>query len=286
MSADLAYAGLARQAQLVRDGEVSARELVELSPAAHRAVRSAAERVRRRLRRAGAARRPTRRGPGPLSGVPIAVKDEMDIAGEITSRGTGAITTPRRAGRRGRQAAQGRGRDRDRQDEDARARAVAVHGVDHLGRDAQPVGHRPHAGRVVSGGSAAAVAAGLVPAAVAADGAGSIRIPAACCGLFGLKPHAHRVPREHDDTHWICFGGLTRSVTDARLMYDVMAPGIERPARRAAADRLLRAFPAGHAREAHARDAGGAARHRVTCCATSATRSSSATPTSAPATCR
>jgi amidase len=71
-----------------------------------------------------------------------------------------------------------------------------------------------------------------VPAAVAADGAGSIRIPAACCGLFGLKPHTGRVPRaphDEDGGHWICFGGLTRSVADARLMLDVMAPGIVEP---------------------------------------------------------
>ena len=93
-----------------------------------------------------------------------------------------------------------------------------------------------------SGGSAAAVAAGLVPAAVAADGAGSIRIPAACCGLFGLKPHTGRVPRaphDADGGHWICFGGLTRSVGDAALMLDVMAPRDRHVVAAAPADRLL-----------------------------------------------
>jgi len=76
-----------------------------------------------------------------------------------------------------------------------------------------------------SGGSAAAVAAGIVPAALAVDGAGSIRIPAACCGLFGLKPSRDRVPRSphYPDSHWIVFGALTRSVQDAGLMLDVLA---------------------------------------------------------------
>ena len=116
-----------------------------------------------------------------------------------------------------------------------------------------------------SGGSAAAVAAGLVPAAIAADGAGSIRIPAACCGLFGLKPHSGRVPRApHDDEgggHWVCFGGLTRSVRDSKLLLDVLAPGIEAAGAPPAEDRLLREVPAGHAREADAGDAGRAAGH-------------------------
>ena len=87
-----------------------------------------------------------------------------------------------------------------------------------------------------SGGSAAAVAAGLVPFALAADGAGSIRIPAACCGLFGLKPHSGRVPRaphDRDRSHWIVFGALTRSVLDTALVLDVLrAPiaGVPEPA--------------------------------------------------------
>jgi len=77
-----------------------------------------------------------------------------------------------------------------------------------------------------SGGSAAAVAAGMVPAALAADGAGSIRIPAACCGLFGLKPQVDRVsraPHDRDGSHWIVFGALTRSVLDTALVLDVIA---------------------------------------------------------------
>ena len=147
MMSDLAFAGLVRQAQLVRDGEVTSRELVELS----------LERIERfdpELNAFGAvyaeqalaeADHPR---PGPLSGVPIAVKDEMDIGGEITSRGTGAITERAPRGLRGRAPAARRGRDRGRQDDDARARAVAVHRVDHVGRHPQPVGHRPHAGRL------------------------------------------------------------------------------------------------------------------------------------------
>jgi amidase len=228
--ADLAFAGLARQAQLVASGEVSARELVELSlerierldPQLNAFAAVYAEQA---LEQAAAPR------PGPLSGVPIAVKDEMDLAGEITSRGTGAIT--RRAAR-----------DAEivKRLKDAGAIVIGKTKMPELGlwpftesitwgvtRNPWDTERTPGGS---SGGSAAAVAAGLVPAAVAADGAGSIRIPAACCGLFGLKPQAHRVPSEGYDSHWICFGGLTRSVADARLMYDVMAPGIEAPPRR------------------------------------------------------
>jgi amidase len=230
MSADLAYAGLARQAQLIRDGEVTSRELVELSL-------DRIERFDAELNAFGAvyAERALQEAndpkPGPLSGVPIAVKDEMDIGGEITSRGTGAITE--RAPRDSEVVKRLR---------DAGAIVVGKTTMPELGlwpftesitwgvtRNPWDTDRTPGGS---SGGSAAAVAAGLVPAAVAADGAGSIRIPAACCGLFGLKPHSGRVsraPHDEDGTHWICFGGLTRSVADSALMLDVMAPGIARP---------------------------------------------------------
>ena len=77
-----------------------------------------------------------------------------------------------------------------------------------------------------SGGSAAAVAAGLVPAALAVDGAGSIRIPAACCGLFGLKPQRERVPMPRISPmacRWVVFGTVTRSVVDTAVMLDVLS---------------------------------------------------------------
>src|SRR3954447_19903151 len=233
MSADLAYAGLARQAQLVAAGEVSARELVELSlerierfdPQLNAFAAVYAEQA---LAQAAAPR------PGPLSGVPIAVKDEMDLAGEITSRGTGAIT--------------------ERAERDAEVvKRLRDAGAIVIGKTKMPeLGLWPFTESITwgvtrnpwdpdrtpggsSGGSAAAVAAGLVPAAVAADGAGSIRIPAACCGLFGLKPHTGRGPREPatvDGGHWVCVGGLTRSVADSELMLDVMAGGLVREERR------------------------------------------------------
>ena len=74
-----------------------------------------------------------------------------------------------------------------------------------------------------SGGSAAALAAGLVPIATATDGGGSIRIPAAFCGLVGLKP-THGVIGRYPPHDWIdfsTFGPLATSVADLRLLFDV-----------------------------------------------------------------
>ncbi|MFI0447370.1 amidase [Actinomadura sp. 6N118] len=75
-----------------------------------------------------------------------------------------------------------------------------------------------------SGGAAAAVAAGLAPVAHANDGGGSIRMPASCCGLVGLKPSRGRVPQylaawEHATVE----GAITRTVRDAAALLDVMS---------------------------------------------------------------
>lgn len=94
-----------------------------------------------------------------------------------------------------------------------------------------------------SGGSAAAVASGMVPLAHANDGGGSIRIPAACCGLFGLKPTRARTPVGPDFSElWmggVCDHVVTRSVRDSAAMLDALAgpeigaryyaPPMERP---------------------------------------------------------
>src|SRR3954466_9462506 len=76
-----------------------------------------------------------------------------------------------------------------------------------------------------SGGSAAAVAAGMVPVANALDGGGSIRIPAACCGLVGLKASRNRISMgpEISESLFGVTGAVTRTVDETALVLDVLS---------------------------------------------------------------
>lgn len=82
-----------------------------------------------------------------------------------------------------------------------------------------------------SGGAAAAVACGLGPVALGTDGGGSVRIPAAFCGVYGLKPSWGRVPQHPSFPGWehlSVTGPITRTVRDAALVLDVIAGGDDR----------------------------------------------------------
>lgn len=92
------------------------------------------------------------------------------------------------------------------------------------GRTSTPWAAPTHTSGGSSGGAAASVAAGVAPFAWGSDGGGSIRVPAACCGVIGLKSSPGRIPM--DDAAWdttAVVGPLTRTVRDAALLLDVTA---------------------------------------------------------------
>ncbi|WP_331766323.1 amidase family protein [Embleya sp. NBC_00896] len=165
---------------------------------------------------------------GPLRGVPFAVKDlGCDVAGMVTTEGS-RLFADAVAERDGVLATRYR-----------RAGLVVVGKTNtpEFGKNAstEPLLHGPshnpwrttHSTGGSSGGSAAAVAGGMLPAAHANDGGGSIRIPAACCGLFGLKPSRGRVPDDHGLSALAyplsMAHAVTRTVRDSAALLDVVA---------------------------------------------------------------
>lgn len=237
MGEDVAFAGAARQAEMVRAGEVSPSELVRLylgrierldpqlnSFRAVFAERALLEAKQAEARLKGGDERP-------LLGVPIAIKDCVDVAGDVTTYGTDGFEQPAKADseivRRLREAGAiliGK----------TTLPELAICGFTETatwGVTRNPWNPQRTSGGS-SGGSATAVAAGLVPIALATDGAGSIRIPAACCGLVGLKPQRGRVSLAPDREHWnglSAYNCVSRTVHDTALWLDLVSGGSEEP---------------------------------------------------------
>src|SRR3984957_13228450 len=181
---------------------------------------------------ADAAEADRRRAAGdqsPLLGVPIAVKDDVDVAGQPTAFGTSGYVQPAT------------------QDAEVVLRLKAAGAVIvgktntcELGQwpftSGPGFGHtrnpwsRRHTPGGSSGGSAAAVAAGLVTAAIGSDGAGSVRIPAAWTHLVGIKPQRGRIstwPLPESFNGITVNGVLARTVADAALVLDAASGNVE-----------------------------------------------------------
>jgi len=249
---DVAFAGATRIAEIVRAKEVSPSELVELY--LERIARIEPELNAYRVVLADGARADAKRAEerlasgddAPLLGVPVAVKDNVDYAGEVTTHGTAAYGEPAR-------------------EDGLVVRRLRAAGATILGKTNLPelaiygFTESPTWGDTrnpwdtartcggSSGGSGAATAAGMCAIAHATDGAGSIRYPAANCGLFGLKPQRNRISLWPDREHWYGLsvsGCVSRTVMDTALYLDAMSgpekgdfdspPPLERPLAEAA----------------------------------------------------
>ncbi|MFE2584083.1 amidase [Streptomyces sp. NPDC059378] len=224
-------AGLAATARALACGEVTSQALVEDALARIGATRNtlnAFRIVRTRAALAEAAAADAELAAGvrrPLLGVPVAVKDDMDVAGEPTAFGCPGEFPPA--------AEDGEAVRRLRA-----AGAVVIGKTNTCELGQWPFTEGPAFGATrnpwnpqhtpggSSGGSAAAVAAGLVPAALGSDGAGSVRIPASWTHLVGIKPQRGRIstwPLGESFQGITVNGTLARTVADAALLLDAAA---------------------------------------------------------------
>jgi amidase len=221
---DVAFLPATEQARLVRAREVSSLELVEtylarierLDPELNAYVTVCADEA------LAAARAPQ---PGPFSGVPLPIKDLVETAGIRTTfscrafadyvpeRDTVVVRRLRAAGF----VILGKSNTPE-----FGTTAVTESELNGICRNPWDTSRTPGGS---SGGAGAAVAAGLAPIAQGSDGAGSIRIPASCCGLFGLKPTRGRVSTAPlgDLYGFSTQAPMARTVADAAAFLDVVA---------------------------------------------------------------
>jgi aspartyl-tRNA(Asn)/glutamyl-tRNA(Gln) amidotransferase subunit A len=234
MTGELIWLGAAELAGQIRDRKISPVEVTDavldrlavVNPAVNAFVTIVADEARQAAR--AAEHTVMTSPPGelpPLHGVPVTVKDLIDTAGVRTTYGSTLY------------------RDHvPEQDHVTWARLKAA-GAILIGKTTTPefgmlgitesqltgiTGNPWDPGTTAggsSGGAAAAVAAGVAPLAWGSDGGGSIRVPAACCGVVGLKPSMGRVPNPGPGA-WsgvTTVGPITRTVADAALMLDITA---------------------------------------------------------------
>ncbi|HEX5192686.1 MAG TPA: amidase [Solirubrobacteraceae bacterium] len=235
MTAELAFASVEELRGLIRAGQVCVREVVEACLGRIESLDSSlnavvAPRAEAAMREAAAADRMAPAQHGPLHGVPFTVKDVTETLDLPTTWGSPALADHRTDYEA---AVVGHLR---------RAGAILVGKTNTAELASEPVTRGGLFGETrnpwalqrtpggSSGGAAAGLAAGLFTLAQGTDAGGSIRIPASCCGLVGIKPTRGRVsfaPAARDPWGGLLHSGpLARSVRDAAVMLDVMAgPG-------------------------------------------------------------